>query len=198
MKTDPHADWNSQKLFLKQLADINGIEFNPDMFPNKTVKRGLFNKGYLQSDAALYMAKQIDRLKTSGATIIFPWNTSPVRVGFNGEMYSRTPWRYFPVVTTPKYVKDQDLITALSIDKSTGPEKYLSDDIGRISVMLLCKDCHCEWQHRCGGSGFAGVAHVNSNDICETEVGNTVQKFFCCPFCGSTKVYRIVGGLHWD
>lgn len=198
MKQIVNADWVSQKHYLKELAEINGIEFNPDDFPDKTIKVGLFKKRYLQSDAALYMAEQMDRLKKRGATIFFPWKTSPVCVGFNGEKYSRNPWWYIPVVTTPKHINNKDLIQAVSYSEYGGPEEYLNNERRKIGVMLICKECHNEWKHYCGGPGFSGHLFDNQADIKETRANDGIVLLsFCCPVCGSTEIYKR-GEFHWD
>lgn len=198
MKKKVQADWESQKLFLKELADINGIEFNPDKFPDQTIKRGLFKKGYLQSDAALYIGEQIGLLKQQGKRIFYPWNTADLICNFNGGIYSLKPWLYVPTVATPKYVNDKNLIKAVSFNKQGGPEKYLSDDADRIGVMLICKGCLHEWKHRCGGPGFAGLAPINPDDVIETKADDgSVLKVFRCPVCGSLEIFSN-GEFHWD
>lgn len=198
MRTKFRDAWKSQKRFLKELAEINGIEFDPDKFPDRTKRRGLLKTGYLQSDAALYVAKQIDMLKKNGVTIFFPWNTSPVRVGFNGWMYSQSPWSYFPVAATPKQVNDTDLIAAVSIDESGGPENYLGNDARRIGVMLICKGCHHEWKHHCGSPGLSGLVPANPDDILEAYTAEgKAGKAFRCPLCGSTEVFKR-GEFRWD
>lgn len=196
----PDAEkWEDQCKALTEIAEINGIPFNPLQFRVPEERFLLHRKRrFLQSDAALYIGEQIGLLKQQGRTIFYPWGTSPGFSKLYGERYSLTPWMFIPTVATPKYVGDKELINAVMVDASGSPEIYLNGDVGRRGLELICKNCLHKWKHYCGVSA-SGHAHENPDDIIEIErEDGTVVKSFRCPECGCVEIFKVGAYILWD
>ena len=197
LKNNYNLLWDAQKEFLVELARANDIAFDPDRFENRTRRSGFLSKRFYQSDAALYIGAEIDKIRQSGGTIFYPWRTNALYIGFNGKKYSETPWLYIPTCALQRKVGDKQVIKAVGFNISGGPEDFLQDNGSKRSPVLICKSCLHEWKHYCGRN-VNGQPIQNPDDV--ITCGNDDSKHplaFKCPVCGSLEVYK-VGEFYWD